>query len=340
MLHSVAKVAAALKVDRVTNSLVERWYSNKRTRSSHFARRFQILGYHKVSSEEHPFFPPVTPEIFDQQMKFLNNCYQVMSLQDLVARTLRGDIPERAVAITFDDGYRDNYDHAFPILKKYKFPATIFVATGAIGTSDLIWHDRVFDAFRFATVDRARLADAAVPELIFETAESRERSLRATILRARKLHGAGRQEFIDDIESKLRPNLIGSVRQQMLTWDQIREMHDAGIEFGSHTVSHTIMSNVPESQMIEELRDSKDVLSQQLGTPISSFAYPNGQYGDYNNQVKVALRNCGYSYAVTCCSGFNHASSDLFELKRSLPWDNEIELFRLKFFLQRHGLAS
>src|SRR6185436_9993566 len=133
MLHSVAKVAVALKVDRMTNSLVERWYSNSRRGSPHFARRFQILGYHKVSPEAHPFFPPVPPEIFEQQMKFLSSCYTVMSLQDLVARPLRGEIPQRAVAITFDDGYQDNYDYAFPILKKYKFPATIFVSTGAIG---------------------------------------------------------------------------------------------------------------------------------------------------------------------------------------------------------------
>jgi peptidoglycan/xylan/chitin deacetylase (PgdA/CDA1 family) len=340
MLHSIAKVAVTLNVDKVTNSLVERLYSNKRRASRHFSRRFQILGYHKVSPEAHPFFEPVPPQLFEQQMLCLKSCYRVMNLQELIARSVRGEVPERAVVITFDDGYRDNYDFAFPILKKYRFPATIFVATGAIGTGSLIWHDRVFDAFRFATVSRARSKDAAVPELILDSSEAKMRSLDSTLARAKTLYGEQRRIFIEDIECKLRPNLPADRHQQMLSWDHIREMHDAGIEFGSHTVSHTILSRLPKSEMIKEIRDSKEELSGRLGAPVSSFAYPNGKVGDYSEEVKTVLRESGFSCAVTCCSGFNHVSSDLFELRRGLPWQKEIELFRFKFFLQRHGLAS
>src|SRR5262249_50143640 len=156
----------------------------------------------------------------------------------------RGDVPERAVAITFDDGYRDNYDCAFPILKKYNLPATIFVATGAIGTGQLIWHDRVFDAFRYATVMRARLHDTAVPELILDTGEARSRSMQATVTRGKTLYGESRSRFIDDLEAKLRPSVPADLSHRMLDWNQIREMHLAGIEFGSHTVSHTILSRL------------------------------------------------------------------------------------------------
>jgi peptidoglycan/xylan/chitin deacetylase (PgdA/CDA1 family) len=263
-----------------------------------------------------------------------------MSLQELVARAVRGEVPERAVAVTFDDGYRDNYEYAFPILQKYRLPATIFVATGAIGNGTLIWHDRVFDAFRFATVDRARMADSAVPELNLETAESRSQSLETCLAQAKTLYGETRRRFIDDLEQKLRPELPGTGTQRMLTWDQVREMHAAGIEFGSHTVSHTILSRIPRPEMVKELVDSKNELSGQLGTPVSLFAYPNGKATDYNNEVKTVVRECGYSCAITCRSGFNHALSDVFELKRGLPWQRQIEVFRFKFFLERHGLAS
>jgi peptidoglycan/xylan/chitin deacetylase (PgdA/CDA1 family) len=339
MLHSIAKMAVTLNVDTVTNSLVERLYTNKRSVSPRFSRRFQILGYHKVSPEAHPFFDPLRPDIFDAQMQFLKSCYRVMSLQELVARAAKGDVPERAVAITFDDGYRDNYDYAFPILKKYNFPATIFVATGAIGTGKLIWHDRVFDAFRFATVGRARLDDPGAPELILDTDQARLRTVEKISRIAKTLYGDQRRRFIDDLESKLRPNPPAGAEQRMLNWDQIREMQSAGIEFGSHTVSHTILSRLPRAEMIREIRDSREELSDRLGTPVSSFAYPNGGAADYTEEAKTVLRGCGYSCAVTCCSGFNHALSDLFELKRGLPWQKEIELFRFKFFLQRHGLA-
>src|SRR5215468_6232741 len=177
MLHSIAKVAGTFNVDGMTNKFVERLYSNKRRVSPLFARRFQVLCYHKVSPDAHPFFEPVHPEVFEQQMQFLKACYRVMRLAELVARISRGEVPERAVAITFDDGYGDNYDYAFPILKKYQLPATIFIATGAIGTGDLIWHDRVFDAFRFASAKRARLEDKTIPELVLDTDEAREKSI-------------------------------------------------------------------------------------------------------------------------------------------------------------------
>jgi peptidoglycan/xylan/chitin deacetylase (PgdA/CDA1 family) len=339
MLRSIAKVAVTLNVDKAANNVVERFYSNKRRAGPRLLRRFQILGYHKVSPERHPFFAPVHPDVFEQHMRFLNRCYRVMSLQELVARSAQGDVPERAVAITFDDGYRDNYDYAFPILQKYRFPATIFVATGAIGTGKLIWHDRVFDAFRFATVERARLNDAAVPELILNTGEARTRSLEVTLARAKCLFGQERQAFIDDIDCKLRPDLLPGEEQRMLTWDQIRVMQNAGMEFGSHTVSHTILARLPKREMIQEVTASKEELSSRLGTPVLSFAYPNGKTADYNEEVKSVLRECGYSCAVTCRSGFNHAFSDVFELRRGLPWQKEIELFRFQFFLQRHGLA-
>jgi peptidoglycan/xylan/chitin deacetylase (PgdA/CDA1 family) len=336
----MARVAVTLNVDNVTNSVVERLYSNNRSASPHFSRRFQILGYHKVSPDAHPFFEPVHPDSFEQHMMFLSRCYRVMSLQELVARSVRGEVPERAVAITFDDGYRDNYDYAFPILKKYNLPATIFVATGAIGTGELLWHDRVFDAFRFATVSRARLNDTTIPELILDTAAAKQQSLQRTLRTAKRLYGDDRWLFIDDLECKLRPNLPSDETHRMLSWEQIRTMRDAGIEFGSHTVSHTILSRLPKQRIMQEVRESKEELSSRLGTPVSSFAYPNGQSADYNEEVKSVLRESGYSCAVTCCSGFNHAFSDLFELRRGLPWQKEIKLFRFKFFLQRHGLAS
>ncbi len=340
MLHTIAKLTANLDLDVAANSIMERFYQSTRTRGSHFERRFQILSYHKVSPDAHPFFPPIHPAVFERQMQFLKSFYRVMSLQELIDRTACGDIPARSVAITFDDGYRDNYEYAFPILKKYQLPATVFVATGAIGTGEPIWHDRVFDAFRFATVDRARLKDSSIPELMLETVDARSCSLEPVLARAKTLYGGTRQSLVDDLEETLRPHLPFDRNQRMLTWDQVREMFSAGIEFGSHTVSHTILSRIPELEIVRELQHSKEELSGNLKTRISLFAYPNGKHGDFDDHTKSLVRDCGYSCAVTCCSGFNSPSSDIFALKRGLPWQTEIDVFRLKFFLQRHGLAS
>jgi peptidoglycan/xylan/chitin deacetylase (PgdA/CDA1 family) len=340
MLHSIAKMAAALDVDSAANRLMECLYRNRR-RAIHFSRRFQILGYHKVSPVAHPYFEPVHPAVFEEQMLFLKRCYRVMDLSEVVERSQRGDLPDRAVAITFDDGYFDNYKYAFPILKKYRLPATIFVATGVIETGKVLWHDRLFNAFRFATVERSRLSDPELPEVVMFPAEAREKSLWQARARTSALYGERQLRLVEEIEQKLRPNLPADQEDSsMLSWEQIREMHGAGIRFGSHTVNHPILSRLPKDIMVTELRESKRVLSDQLDFPVCSFAYPNGQTSDYNDEVKWALRDCGYSLAVTSQCGFNGHFSDRYELKRGQPWQKEIELFRLAFFLQRHGLAS
>jgi len=162
-----------------------------------FSRRFQILVYHKVSPDTHPFFEPTHPVVFEQQMQFLKQCYQIMPLTELVERAKRGDVPDRAVAITFDDGYRDNYEFAFPILKKYGLPATVFVATGAIGTGEILWHDRIFDAFRFASAPRMNLQSA--------------------LNKARELYGENRRRWVETVEQELEPRFPPGYAPYMLS---------------------------------------------------------------------------------------------------------------------------
>src|SRR5436190_18184559 len=177
MLRSLATIAAKFDIDNVASQCVERFYVNKADRGR-LSRRFQILAYHKVSPDNHPFFEPVHPKRFEQQIRFLKKCFNVMPLGELVHRSQQGDIPARAVAVTFDDGYEDNYGYAFPILKKYGVPATIFIATGMIETGNVLWHDRVFDAFRYATKKRATFTNRDFPELVLETPETQAQSLR------------------------------------------------------------------------------------------------------------------------------------------------------------------
>jgi len=317
VLKSLAKYAVNLNLDRLAGRCFEKASS----------QRFQVVGYHKVSPDPHPFFEPVEPGIFEQQMQFLKDCYNVLELQDLVNRSRRGDLPERAVAITFDDGYRDNYDYAFPILKRLGLPATIFVATAAVGNSKMLWHDRIFDAFRFTTTKPER-------------ADLFKLKLNSALEKARRLYGNELIEFVEEIEEELKPDYTERPRASMLTWSQIREMHAAGIHFGSHTVNHPIMSRLRREDIETELKQSREELSGELREPVNTFAYPNGHAADYNDEVKAALKRCGYTCAVTARTGFNTAATDQFELRRGRPWHNEIELFRLSFLLQRHGLAS
>jgi peptidoglycan/xylan/chitin deacetylase (PgdA/CDA1 family) len=340
MLKSLAKIAVRLDIDNVANIFMEKLYSNGQNGRGRFSRRFQVLVFHKVSPESHPFFEPIHPIVFEQYAQFLHRCYRVMDLEELVECSRDGDIPDRAVAITFDDGYRDNYEYAFPILIKYRLPATVFVTTGHIGTGKTLWHDRIFDAFCQTSATRLKLTSTNLPELRIDSTSSRQKAIWSIRLHARPLHGETMQKFIEEVEHALIPEIRPRQEDRMLTWDQIREMHRSGIKFGSHTVTHPILSGLPHAELAKELFESKRVLEEKLDAPVNSFAYPNGQASDYNETVKSVLRDCGYSFAVTTRPGLNRAHEDLFELKRGAPWQTDIELFRANFFLQRHGMAD
>ena len=209
------------------------------------------------------------------------------------------------MAITFDDGYRDNYLHALPLLRKYDLPATIFVATAAADNRKTLWHDRVFDAFRFARIKRVRLRSWQEFEVRLESESSLTEPRNCSI--ERYLPCQSRLALVDELEQALEPDPTGSPRACMLSWEEMKEMQAQKIRFGSHTVTHPILTCIDEQQLSREIVDSKAELEARLGTTVSAFAYPNGQPPDYNEKIKQKLRDAGYRCAVTTKLGFNTA---------------------------------
>jgi peptidoglycan/xylan/chitin deacetylase (PgdA/CDA1 family) len=304
----VAGFFANLAFDDILNRVIEQPAG---------CRRFQVLVYHKVSHDPHPYYAPLSPEKFEEQIAFLRRHYRIFDLEELVQRSMRGEIPKMAVAITFDDGYADNYEYAFPILQKHRVPATIFLATAAIDNKHKLWHDRIFDAFRFAGNGQSGMAFHQV------------------IRQAKLLTPDERWKLVARIEDTLQPQIPEGQGARMLSWDQVKEMSAAGIRFGSHSVTHNILTKLGRDQVRRELMDSRSEVEHRLGMPVALFAYPNGQPQDYSEEVKRQVQEAGYACAMTTVLGSNTAGSDRFELKRGQPWDLDINAFRLRFFWNR-----
>jgi peptidoglycan/xylan/chitin deacetylase (PgdA/CDA1 family) len=281
-------------------------------------RAYQILLFHRVNDDQEPYFTGVPVARFRAQAEVLARHWTVLPLRELVALAARNALPGRAAAITFDDGYRDNYECAFPILSEFGLPATIFLATGAIDTGRPLWHDRVFDAFRRTRAPRLRVGALDLP---LDTPERRLRALHSLLqdLRARTPEDreAAVRAAIAGLELEENPGL----GDRMLTWDQVREMHAAGIDFGAHSVSHAILTRMPLEAAIREILDSRREIQQRVGAPVDLFAYPNGSRSDFNEPLKEGLRDAGFQAAVTTIWGSNPASADPFELKRLGAWD-------------------
>lgn len=276
--------------------------------------RFLVLCYHRVCNEPNPFFEGTPVAKFREQMTLLREHFDVRPLGELVS----GDVPENAAAVTFDDGYRDNYTNAFPILRDLGLPATIFLVTDALDENRMIWHDKIFDAFHRTKVE---LVDP-------------ERLLAELLKEVRSVGPDERESRIERLLEELAVEPDGNGWEK-LTWDQVREMSDGGIEFGAHTLDHPILSRVSSEEARRQIRGSKERIESELGCEVTSFAYPNGRSMDFDESTKRILGEEGFRLAVTTVSGANDASTDPLELRRVDMWGDDPHLSLVRLALSR-----
>jgi peptidoglycan/xylan/chitin deacetylase (PgdA/CDA1 family) len=271
---------------------------------------------------------------FCEQLEFLKRYFSVVPL-DVIVKTLNEKkvFEKPTIAITSDDGYKDNYDLLFPVLKENGASATIFLATGSVGTDEKIWTERLSYLITHSEVKKL-VFEELYPSEEFEV--SSWQGKRQAYVRFKKklkdFHTKKRDEYIDEIALRL-GNPSVNFGATMLSWDQVREMADAGIIFGAHTVRHPILSKIPVEEAKEEIILSKEKIEKELGTRVCHFAYPNGREEDFSIELAQYCREIGFESISTCCYGNNWNAEDVWALKRvgaQLPLANfAVDIIRL-----------
>jgi peptidoglycan/xylan/chitin deacetylase (PgdA/CDA1 family)/CelD/BcsL family acetyltransferase involved in cellulose biosynthesis len=291
----------------------------------------RILYFHRVNNDGDPFFPAMPTDCFERQIRFVARHYRLVSLSDAVRRLREGGPPEPVVAITFDDGYRDNYTHALPILERYGATATIFLATGSIDSREPLWFEKLALAVKktpHAFID----LELDIPRRIWVRDEKERLSANDQIYAIlRQLPDVQRREWLDEILKQLGSTDAGERNGKMLTWDDVRHMRQRRIAFGGHTVTHPFVSRLSPEQAAWEFSESKRRIEQELQTEVEHFAYPSGREQDFAASNKELLRQTGYKAAVSTIWGVNHPSTDPLELRRGNPWEASMALFAAKF---------
>lgn len=291
---------------------------------------YQILNYHRVDRIHDPFFlGAVDPADFENHIAYLMRRFKVLPLGELHRRAQDGLVPENAVAITFDDGYADNYRHAFPILRKYGVPSTLFIATGCIDGREPLWYDKVFYAFKKTSKAALSLPRLRPEPWALEPVPVRLKSMMDLVERVRYLPEAERVAVLEELYLALAVTDFTPMADLMLTWDKVREMQAGGIDIQAHTVTHPILTKVPRQQLDDELSRSKKRLEDQLQKEIRLFAYPNGKPPDFNPEVAEAVRRHGFDCAVTTVFGKCALGDDPYTLKRATPWFDDLPRFSL-----------
>jgi peptidoglycan/xylan/chitin deacetylase (PgdA/CDA1 family) len=300
--------------------------------------KFLVLCYHRIGMKGIPLFSELPPALFEAQMRYLRRRYRVLSLDDLCQEmenpSQRGD----AVAVTFDDGYRDLHTHALPVLRKYQIPATIFLPVVSIETGQVPWYDRVFLALKIFPKDELKMVLDRPRHFQLVSRKARLETAAEIIQYLRTLPDDRRREYCAALEEQvILPQ--EELRDRMLTWDQIRAMCREGITFGSHTMTHPAVSRLTESQLESELGESKRALENRIGSPAVHFAYPFGKPADCGTAALPFLVRNGYRSAATTVEGVNEPGDNCFALRRSQV-GNERSISMFAFRLNQLFLSS
>jgi peptidoglycan/xylan/chitin deacetylase (PgdA/CDA1 family) len=246
--------------------------------------------------------------------------YRVRPLTEIVGMLRRGDaLPERTIAITFDDGYESNHLLAWPVLRDLALPATVFLCTGFIDGTVNPWFHRLELALARATVNRAsgRVGDQHF-EFPLHSFPARQNALAALSPAFKKLPNAEMETTLRELEQAVEP-AAGETPAPLraMSWNHAREMLSGGlIEFGAHTHSHPILGRCTVSAAREEIFHSRDRITAELKIRPALFAYPNGRVSDYDTTTQASLREAGFTAAFTMNPGTAFPGTDVYELPR------------------------
>ena len=285
----------------------------------------KVLLYHRFSDHNIPY--RVQRSAFEKQVQYIAKNYHNVTMSTLVDVAAANKSQKNLLAVTVDDGYEDFFVHAYPILKKYNVPATLYVATDFVQRkASMLWPDELLYQLSHSVNKKLNILELGIERASGEvelSIESSDDVRKVWLLLAGKyckyFSLDERVAFFKKLFEQTKvhtPNDIPDYKP--ISWPQLREISDAGIEIASHGCSHTILTKLTLNQCKHELEQSKKVLESQLQLPIKTFGYPNGQVGDYNDDIINEVKSAGYLGAAVAFDDGANASSNLFTLRRKV----------------------
>lgn len=295
-------------------------------------RRILIVSYHRVvgdfTGEVQRSIPGllISQETFRRHLEDAHaNGYEFAPLGEaLDVMAGRKKAKRDLCVVTFDDGYRDVYRYAYPVLKQMGVPSMTYLPAKVIGTDTRFNHDRLFHLV--SLMRREKLSP------VYESLPPESALLFEPVLRGTQTLSATLDDFIGEFPTATLTQVIDALEAQLgggrelipeqgdpMDWDEVRTMAGNGCEFGGHTMQHTVLTLEPRESIDRELREAKAIIEREVGKPCLDFAYCNGWYSD---EVIAALKAAGYRSAVTTEDFPNRVGGDPFALKRKVLWEN------------------
>lgn len=260
----------------------------------------------------------VTSAQFEKQIQFLLKHYRPLKVEDFYDP---GSDASGGFLITFDDGFRNNYRHALPVLKKYGLQGCFFITTKLVGTRELLWTEQVTRLLE--KTRRPRVEVYLDQPRVFGLNEAAKREEASQTIRKymKRMSGARLQETLAQLKFQL-PDVsleVGAAEEErylFMTWEEVRGMIEGGQHIGSHTHTHPILSTLTEEESREELRLAKEAIETHTGQPCLAMSYPNGEREDYCEIQLRQLPELGYRCAFTQVPLYNTGETHRYQLRR------------------------
>jgi len=264
----------------------------------------------------------VRQDTFEKQMRYISQNYTILPLEEfLECRSHGKPLPLKTVIVTFDDGWRDNYIYAFPVLKKYSIPTTIFLTTRFIGKKRVFWQEKV--RFLLARLqERFVNAPSEFSVFLSELPQKGRDLFDGQSLEDAVVHMPDKLKYADEnvrnditlcLEHYLNRPRFPTQSHSFLNWEELREMAEFRVTFGSHGANHKILTLLSSKEITEELSESKLQIEKESGAKVTTFAYPDGSYNEF---IINKLRAYGYKAALTTKPGLNTTRTNTYCLKR------------------------
>lgn len=309
-------------------------------------RRLLVLCYHGVYRGECDAGinwqgKHIAAEKFRSQLLFLKNRgYRFIAADELVSICESDSVPASPLAmVTFDDGYRNNYTNAWPVLKELDIPAIVFVVSGFLESQETLWMDALEQAFALTGRETITVSLADESRVLNLNDDAAKKSAEGIIRKfCKTLQPLQRDEVIAQVIDQLDVGEVSMPELYVpLRWSDALEMHNGGFAVGGHTHTHTILTSMGTGQMREDIVKSKQLIDTMMKADCNIFAYPNGQVGDYDQGSKVVLGASGYTCAFSAIEGLAGRKFDRFEIRR-IPVNDRMDMG--DFILRITGLLG
>lgn len=295
------------------------------------ANRFLILNYHRVLDDKEIYFnSDIDEQTFSWQMALISKYMVPVSLEKALTLSKTRQLPAGAVVVTFDDGYKDNIEKALPILKKYRIPATFYIATAFLNDG-IMWNDIIIESIK--NTDKKDI-DLSFLNLGCLSLENKEQKIQAIEKSIKKIKYNVIKKRIDlAMQINKQCDVVLPENLMMSDNDIVQLAKEPDMEIGGHTHNHPILACETDEIVLSDIERGKNYLEHLLNCKIRSFAYPNGKKEeDYQERNIESLRKAGFNSAVTTNWGLNNKASDPLELKRFTPWDRTPLKFLIRIF--------